>query len=104
MELQKIHMSMLIISVLVSSSFTASATQLSDNSNPSVPKFAFSWLDDNNTFQAGATATIKIKVMGNFDSKGNASLERSAFSPSLTVNGKLGNSSFISGVLLATWW
>ncbi|KAK2645593.1 hypothetical protein Ddye_020788 [Dipteronia dyeriana] len=102
MGLQKIHLSILIISVLVSSSFTASATQLSDNRSPSVPKFAFSWLDDNNTFQAGATATIKIKVMGNFDSKGNASLEKTAFKPSLTVNGKMGNSSFISGVLLAT--
>ncbi|KAK4854944.1 hypothetical protein QYF36_002662 [Acer negundo] len=102
MELLKIDLSILIISILVSSSFTDSATKLSDNSNPPVPKFAFSWLDDNNTFLAGATATIKIKVMGNFDSKGNASLEKTAFRPSLIVNGKLGNSSFISGVLLAT--
>ncbi|XP_017975311.1 PREDICTED: protein GAMETE EXPRESSED 2 [Theobroma cacao] len=67
-----------------------------------VPKFAFSWLDDKDTFRAGDTATIKIKVLGNFDSKGNASLDRSAFKPALTVNGKTGNSSYVSGVLLDT--
>ncbi|KAL5849425.1 hypothetical protein ACOSQ3_007486 [Xanthoceras sorbifolium] len=89
-----------LLSIFASSSFPASSTQLSDNSSPSVPKFAFSWLDDNNSFQAGATAIINIKVMGDFDSKGNASLEKSAFRPSLTVTGKMGNSSYISGVLL----
>lgn len=67
-----------------------------------MPKFAFSWLDDKDTFRAGDTATIKIKVLGNFDSKGNASLDRSAFKPALTVNGKTGNSSYVSGVLLDT--
>ncbi|KAJ6908539.1 hypothetical protein NC651_018821 [Populus alba x Populus x berolinensis] len=59
------------------------------------PYFAFSWLSDNNTFQAGDVATIKIKVLGEFDrSKGNA------FSPKIAVNGKMGNSCFVSGVLL----
>ncbi|KAH8502369.1 hypothetical protein H0E87_013897 [Populus deltoides] len=59
------------------------------------PYFAFSWFSDNNTFQAGDVATIKIKVLGEFDrSKGNA------FSPKITVNGKMGNSCFVSGVLL----
>ncbi|XVF38746.1 hypothetical protein REPUB_Repub20aG0128200 [Reevesia pubescens] len=67
-----------------------------------VPKFAFSWLDDKDTFKAGETATIKIKVLGNFDSKGNASLDKTAFKPVLTVNGKTGNSSYISGILLDT--
>ncbi|XP_022760596.1 protein GAMETE EXPRESSED 2 [Durio zibethinus] len=67
-----------------------------------VPKFAFSWLDDKDTFHAGDTATIKIKVLGNFDSKGNASLDKTAFKPTLEVNGKTGNSSYISGVLLDT--
>ncbi|KAL1181593.1 hypothetical protein V6Z11_A02G060200, partial [Gossypium hirsutum] len=65
-----------------------------------VPMFAFSWLDDKDTFKAGETATIKIKVLGNFDSKGNASLDRTAFKPLITVNGKTGNSSYISGVFL----
>ncbi|KAB5548397.1 hypothetical protein DKX38_011803 [Salix brachista] len=59
------------------------------------PYFAFSWLSENNTFQAGDVATIKIKVLGEFGrSKGNA------FSPKITVNGKMGNSCFVSGVLL----
>ncbi|XVF66194.1 hypothetical protein PTKIN_Ptkin10aG0015900 [Pterospermum kingtungense] len=67
-----------------------------------VPQFAFSWLDDKDTFQAGDTATIRIKVLGNFDSKGNVSLDKTAFKPLLTVNGKTGNSSYISGVVLDT--
>ncbi|KAF9679120.1 hypothetical protein SADUNF_Sadunf07G0107000 [Salix dunnii] len=59
------------------------------------PYFAFSWLSENSTFQAGDVATIKIKVLGEFGrSKGNA------FSPKITVNGKMGNSCFVSGVLL----
>lgn len=64
----------------------------------SVPDFAFSWFDDRNKFLAGETAAIKIVVLGNFDSKGNTSLEQTAFSPNLTVNGKTGNSCFVSGV------
>ena len=59
-------------------------------------------MDDDNTFQAGDTATIRIKVLGNFDSRGDASLGKSAFKPTLTVNGKIGNSSYTSGVLLET--
>ncbi|KAF2300177.1 hypothetical protein GH714_010418 [Hevea brasiliensis] len=67
-----------------------------------VPNFAFSWLNDNNKFQAGDTAAIKIIVLGEFDSKGNVSLDKSAFNPTLTVNGKRGNNSFVSGVFLDT--
>ncbi|KAH9765907.1 protein GAMETE EXPRESSED 2 [Citrus sinensis] len=89
----------ILISLLASTLSSASAAELA--SNPS-PKFAFSWLDDNNTFQAGDTATIRIKVLGNFDSRGDASLGKSAFKPTLTVNGKIGNTSYISGVLLET--
>ncbi|XP_038723252.1 protein GAMETE EXPRESSED 2 isoform X1 [Tripterygium wilfordii] len=80
----------------------ATVFQLASSDEGTVPKFAFSWWDDKNTFQAGVTATIKIKVLGEFDSKGNASLEKSAFSPTISVNGKMGNSSYISGVLLLT--
>ncbi|XP_038991742.1 protein GAMETE EXPRESSED 2-like [Hibiscus syriacus] len=65
-----------------------------------IPKFAFSWLDDKDAFKAGETATIKIKVLGNFDSKANASLDRTDFNPLISVNGKTGNSSYISGVFL----
>ncbi|KAJ8770463.1 hypothetical protein K2173_017954 [Erythroxylum novogranatense] len=64
-----------------------------------VPKFAFSWLNDNNTFRAGESATISIKVLGTFE---NASLGKSDFRPTITVNEKMGNSSFISGVFLDT--
>ncbi|GAV64153.1 Filamin domain-containing protein [Cephalotus follicularis] len=74
---------------------------LTNSEKEQVPNFAFSWLNDNNTFQAGDIATINIKVLGNFDDK-NATLSKSAFKPTLTVNGKMGNSSFVSGVLLDT--
>ncbi|KAJ0035291.1 hypothetical protein Pint_24479 [Pistacia integerrima] len=80
--------------------FLASASELPGN--PSVPLFAFSWLDDKNKFLAGDTAAIRIIVIGNFDSQGNASLEKSAFKPSLTINEKVGNSCYISGVVLET--
>lgn len=74
----------------------------SEADKPTVPNFAFSWLDDKSTFQAGEVATIRIRVLGNFDSKGNASLEKNAFKPAISINGKAGNSSFISGVALDT--
>ncbi|XP_043811486.1 protein GAMETE EXPRESSED 2-like isoform X7 [Manihot esculenta] len=78
------------------------AFESSTSDKAKVPNFAFSWLNDNNTFQAGDTAAIKIIVLGEFDSKGNASLDKNAFNPTLTVNGKKGNSSFVSGVFLDT--
>ncbi|XP_039024925.1 protein GAMETE EXPRESSED 2-like [Hibiscus syriacus] len=77
-----------------------STLTLFSSSSALVPQFAFSWLDDKDVFKAGETATIKIKVLGNFDSKANASLNRTAFNPFITVNGKTGNSSYISGVFL----
>lgn len=58
------------------------------------PEFAFSWLDDKDEFKAGDIATIKIKVLNNFDK-----LDKKAFKPTLSVNGKTGNSSYVSGVL-----
>lgn len=61
----------------------------------SLPKFAFGWLDDKDTFRAGDIANIKIKVLEHADR-----LDRNAFKPILTVNGKMGNSSYVSGVLL----
>ncbi|XP_044498159.1 protein GAMETE EXPRESSED 2-like isoform X2 [Mangifera indica] len=67
-----------------------------------VPLFAFSWLDDKNKFLAGDKAAVRIIVLGNFDSQGNASLEKSSFKPSLIINEKVGNSCYISGVVLET--
>ncbi|XP_062104334.1 protein GAMETE EXPRESSED 2 [Humulus lupulus] len=57
------------------------------------PEFAFSWLDDKDTFKAGDIAIVKIKVLSNLDK-----LDKNAFHPILTVNGKTGNSSYVSGV------
>ncbi|XP_037491520.1 protein GAMETE EXPRESSED 2 isoform X4 [Jatropha curcas] len=87
------------LGLLFHSSF---AIEPPDSDKPQKPYFAFSWANDNNTFQAGDTAAIKIIVLGEFDSKGNASLGKSSFNPILTVNGKIGNSSFVSGVFLDT--
>ncbi|KAL3812927.1 hypothetical protein ACJIZ3_014195 [Penstemon smallii] len=61
-----------------------------------IPAFAFSWLNNNDTFAAGETAIIKVKVLGNYES-GNYEFP---FNPNITVNDKIGNSSFISGVSL----
>lgn len=61
-----------------------------------MPAFAFSWLNDNDTFTAGETATIKVKVLGNYD----ANKFQFPFSPNISVNDKMGNSSFVSGVYL----
>ncbi|XP_010547016.1 PREDICTED: protein GAMETE EXPRESSED 2 isoform X2 [Tarenaya hassleriana] len=75
-------------------------TEISNSQLPDEPKFAFSWLDDKSKFQAGEIAAIIIKVLGNFDEKGNKSLGQRAFKPTVSVNGKTGNSSYISGVSL----
>lgn len=60
-----------------------------------LPKFAFSWLDDKDTFRAGDIAAIKIKVLEHADK-----LDKNGFKPTLTVNEKMGNSYYVSGVLL----
>lgn len=59
-----------------------------------LPLFAFSWWDDKDTFLAGDTATIKVKVLENADK-----IDRKTFNPILTVNGKEGSSSYVSTVL-----
>lgn len=59
-----------------------------------LPMIAFSWWDDKGTFRAGDTATINVKVLENGDK-----IDRNAFHPILTVNGKEGNSSYVSSVL-----
>lgn len=59
-----------------------------------MPEFTFSWMDDKDTFRAGEIATIRIRALNNFDK-----LDKNAFKPTLTVDGKIGNSSIVSGVL-----
>ncbi|KAM4116440.1 hypothetical protein ACB094_02G050100 [Castanea mollissima] len=83
-----------VISVLALFFITASGSDLATSDKASLPKFAFSWLDDKDTFRAGDTATIKIKVLEHADK-----IDKIAFNLTLTVNGKMGNSSFVSGVV-----
>ena len=60
-----------------------------------LPIFAFSWWDDKDTFHAGETTTIKVKVLEHADK-----IDKNNFKPILTVNGKAGNSSYVSSVLI----
>ncbi|MCL7043189.1 hypothetical protein MKW94_012348 [Papaver nudicaule] len=62
----------------------------------SVPNFAFSWLDGKDTYQAGELAIIKITVL---DNNNNTQIGGYGPNPTITVNGKKGNSSYISGVI-----
>lgn len=57
----------------------------------SLPAFVFSWPNNNGTLRVGESAAIDVKVLGNIE---NAS----DFKPILTVNGKPGNSCYVSGV------
>ncbi|KAI3966660.1 hypothetical protein MKW92_047731 [Papaver armeniacum] len=61
----------------------------------SVPNFAFSWLDGKDAFQAGEVAIIKIQLL---DNTNNSQIGGFNPNPTITVNGKKGNSSYISGV------
>ncbi|KAF5198877.1 Gamete expressed [Thalictrum thalictroides] len=69
---------------------------------PSLPGFAFSWLNDNNIFEAGSIGIVKIKVVGNFDNHTNQILHENPINLTVTVNDKMGNSSYISGVFSTT--
>ncbi|KAI4325719.1 hypothetical protein MLD38_031093 [Melastoma candidum] len=62
------------------------------------PGFAFSWLDEKNSFLAWNIATTIIKVL----QRGNSLVDASQFRPVVTVNRKAGNSSYISGCLSNT--
>lgn len=50
-------------------------------------------MNDKDTFRAGDIVTINIKVLEHADK-----LDKNAFKPALTVNGTMGNSSYVSGV------
>jgi len=64
--------------------------------NVSIPNFAFGWSDEKDTFAAGDIATIKVKILGNYEGE----KYKYTFHPNITVNGKMGNSSLVSGVCL----
>ncbi|KAL5539922.1 hypothetical protein UlMin_043061 [Ulmus minor] len=81
----------ILISIMALSFFPF---KLSTSEESTKPEFDFSWSEDKETFKAGEVATIKIKVLSNFDK-----IDKNAFEPTLTVNGKTGNSSYVSEVL-----
>ncbi|XP_059632750.1 protein GAMETE EXPRESSED 2 [Cornus florida] len=83
-----------LIPLLASSLFTPFAPKLVQSDNVPIPNIIFSWLDDKDTFLAGDIASIKVRVLGNF----NSSNYKYAFSPNITVNDKMGNNSLISGL------
>nr|XP_009757468.1 PREDICTED: protein GAMETE EXPRESSED 2 [Nicotiana sylvestris] len=89
-----------ILLVLFISLFPPLTHQLSLSEDVAVPSFAFSWVDNNDTFVAGAVATIMVKVIGNFD----PAKFKHPFSPNISVNDKTGNSSYISGVSSNFGW
>ncbi|KAL2341782.1 hypothetical protein Fmac_009722 [Flemingia macrophylla] len=80
--------------VISLSFFSLSSSEYPTSGRSPLPLFAFSWWDDKGTFQAGDTATIKVKVLENADK-----IDKRTFYPILTVNGKEGNSSYVSTVL-----
>ncbi|EPS58290.1 hypothetical protein M569_16525, partial [Genlisea aurea] len=61
-----------------------------------LPAFAFGWSNNDDTFDAGETATIKVIVLGNFD----FAKHDFRFNPNVSVNDKVGNSCFVSGMAL----
>ncbi|KNA05819.1 hypothetical protein SOVF_186820 [Spinacia oleracea] len=67
---------------------------LGDPNDESKPAFVFSWLENKDTYIAGDTITMNIKILGNFDPHSyNVS-----FNPTVSVNEKAGNSTYISSL------
>ncbi|KZV31138.1 protein GAMETE EXPRESSED 2-like [Dorcoceras hygrometricum] len=61
-----------------------------------MPLFAFSWVNNSGMFVAGDAAEIRVIVLGKYDS----GKYEFPFNPNITVNDRIGNSSYISGVSL----
>ncbi|XP_020266792.1 protein GAMETE EXPRESSED 2-like [Asparagus officinalis] len=85
----------------------ASNRLLADDSTPQqgtggklpLPSFVVSWADDKTVYVAGEIAVIKVKILDDSFSDKNLNLSRYAMNLSLSVRGKKGNSSYISGVI-----
>ncbi|XP_026453766.1 protein GAMETE EXPRESSED 2-like isoform X1 [Papaver somniferum] len=93
LQMKPYTLSILASTVSILAAFT---TRFANSDNfSSVPSFAFSWLDGKDTFQAGEVAIIKIKVL---DNNNNTQIGGYNPNPTITVNRKKGNSSYISGV------
>ncbi|KAF9605446.1 hypothetical protein IFM89_017465, partial [Coptis chinensis] len=85
----KMHFFFAVLSAILTSS-------VSSQPHNNLPLFAFSWLNDANTIVAGTPATIKIKLVGNFDNQTN--LHEHPINLIVRVNEKIGNSSYITGL------
>ncbi|WVZ65019.1 hypothetical protein U9M48_014452 [Paspalum notatum var. saurae] len=83
----------LCASLLVAMTSSSPLSSLAQQS-PAPPAFMFGWLEDKSAFRAGDTAAIKVMTL---DLQASASA-RASLSFSLVVNGKKGNSSFVSDV------
>ncbi|XP_058212496.1 protein GAMETE EXPRESSED 2 [Rhododendron vialii] len=68
--------------------------KLAQSEKVPIPSFAFGWADQKDTFMAGDVATIKVIVLGNYE----RDKYKYGFDPNVTVNGKMGNSSLLSGL------
>lgn len=51
-------------------------------------------MDDDDEFYPGDIATIKVKILGNY----NSEEYKYPFNPNITVNGSMGNSSYVTDV------
>ncbi|XP_058067826.1 protein GAMETE EXPRESSED 2 isoform X2 [Magnolia sinica] len=80
------------------SNLTFASESASSNDTIHPPGFATSWLDGQNVLRAGDTATIKIKVMDSNNSDLYPHPEKYMVRFTLSVNGRKGNSSYVSGV------
>lgn len=65
---------------------------------PPPPGLEFNWIDDKSAFQAGDVAKIQVKILQSPFSGKMVDLTWHSMAFSVSVNGKKGNSSFISGV------
>ncbi|CAH1453869.1 unnamed protein product [Lactuca virosa] len=74
--------------------FIAPPVSKSDDRSTPSPGFAYSWMDDDDEFYPGDIATIKVKILGNY----NSEEYKYPFNPNITVNGSMGNSSYVTDV------
>ncbi|KAK9139316.1 hypothetical protein Scep_008997 [Stephania cephalantha] len=95
-----IFITALAAAAAISAVFASGVVEL--DQSVSAPRFGFSWLNDKKTFEAGDVATIKIKVVDAIAGN-NASdpLNGRGLNLTLVVNGKTGNSTYVSGVSFA---
>ncbi|XP_078150864.1 gamete expressed 2 [Carex rostrata] len=63
-----------------------------------LPSLAFSWLDDKSAFLAGELATIMVRLLRSTFTGKMVDLSQHSMAFSVSVNGKKGNSSFVSGI------